>query len=220
MFLNYGVGEDSWVPWTVRRSKQSILKEITPEYSLEGLMLKLKLPNTWCWLIGKDPDAGKDWRQEKRMTEDEMVRWHHWLNRHELKQAPEMVKDREACHASVYGVAKSLTWLKHWTTTMFHLSFDAFTVKKAQRCNFSLSQIQGEWHGTEPKWTLSGRVAHSYQWNMDRNEINPFQAETRLPLFSLFTIPSRNDKEAVYWVVITILYQSVSSIYLTFKSEA
>ena len=51
------------VPWTERRSNQSILKEISPEYSLEGLMLKLKLQYfgylTKCWLIGKDPDAGK-----------------------------------------------------------------------------------------------------------------------------------------------------------------
>ena len=38
------------------------------------------------WLIGKDPDAGKDWRQEKGMTEDEMIGWHHWLNGHELEQ--------------------------------------------------------------------------------------------------------------------------------------
>ena len=53
-------------PWTARRSNQSILKEISPEYSLEGLMLKLKLHTvaTWCeeWLTRKDPDAGKDWR--------------------------------------------------------------------------------------------------------------------------------------------------------------
>ena len=53
------------VPWTARRSNQSILKEISPECSLEGLMLKLKLPTLWPpdaknWLIGKDPDAGKD----------------------------------------------------------------------------------------------------------------------------------------------------------------
>ena len=55
------------VLWTARRSNQSILKEINPEYSLEGLMLKLKLPILWppdakSWLICKDPDAGKDWR--------------------------------------------------------------------------------------------------------------------------------------------------------------
>ena len=59
------------VPWTARKSKQSILKEISPEYSLEGLMLKLKLQYTWPpdakrRLIRKDPDAGKDWRKEEK----------------------------------------------------------------------------------------------------------------------------------------------------------
>ena len=62
------------------RSSQSILKEITPEYSMEGLMLKLKLQILWppdakSQPIGKDPDAGKDWQQkEKGAAEDEMVR--------------------------------------------------------------------------------------------------------------------------------------------------
>ena len=56
------------VPWTAKRSNQSILKEISPEYSFEGLMLKLILwpPDAKNWLIWKDPDAGKDWRQEER----------------------------------------------------------------------------------------------------------------------------------------------------------
>ena len=73
---------------TARRSNQSILKEISPEYSLEGLMWKLKFPILWpldakSWLIWKDRDAGKDWvQEEKGTTEDEMVRWHHWLNGH------------------------------------------------------------------------------------------------------------------------------------------
>ena len=67
------------VPWTARRSN---LKEINPEYSLEGLMLKLKLQYfghlMQSQLIGKDPDAGKDRRwEEKGMTEDEVVGWHH-----------------------------------------------------------------------------------------------------------------------------------------------
>ena len=65
------------VPWTARRSNQSILKEISPEYSLEGLMLKLKLlwpPDSKNWVIGKDLHAGKDWRQEEKgTTEDGMV---------------------------------------------------------------------------------------------------------------------------------------------------
>ena len=75
------------VPWTARRSNQSILKEINPGCSLEGLMLKLKPihwpPDATSWLIWKDPDAGKDWGQEEKgTTEDEMVGWHHWLNGH------------------------------------------------------------------------------------------------------------------------------------------
>ena len=83
------------VPWTARRSNQSILKEISSEYSLKGLMLMLKLQyfghlmqrtdsleKTWM------PDAGKDWKQkEKWMTEDEMVGWYHWLYGHEFEQA-------------------------------------------------------------------------------------------------------------------------------------
>ena len=77
-------------PWTARRSNQSILNEINSEYSLEGLMLKLKLQYfghlILCHLfIGKDPDAGKDWRQEEKwMTEDEMVGWYHWRDGHEF----------------------------------------------------------------------------------------------------------------------------------------
>jgi len=84
------------VPWTARRSNHLILKEIIPEYSLEGLMLKLKLQyfghlmqrtdsHSKVTHFGKDPDAGKDWRQEEKgMTEDEMVGW---LGRHEFESA-------------------------------------------------------------------------------------------------------------------------------------
>ena len=73
------------VPWPARRSNQSILKEISPGCSLEGLMLKLKLilwpPDAKSSLIGKDSDAGKDWGQEEKgTTEDEMVGWHYRLN--------------------------------------------------------------------------------------------------------------------------------------------
>ena len=74
------------VPWTARRSNQSILKEISPGISLEGMML-LWPPHEKSWLIGKDSDAGRDWGQEEKgTTEDEMVGWHHWLDGHE--QAP------------------------------------------------------------------------------------------------------------------------------------
>ena len=79
------------VPWTARRSNQSILKEISPGCSLEGLMLKLKLLILWppdgkSCLIGKDPDAGRDWgKEEKGTTEDEMAGWRHRLDGHEFE---------------------------------------------------------------------------------------------------------------------------------------
>ena len=81
------------VPWTTRRSNQSILKESSPGCSLEGLTLKLKLQYFGHlmknWLIGKDPDAGQDWGQEEKgPTEVEMSGWHHPLNGHEFGQAP------------------------------------------------------------------------------------------------------------------------------------
>ena len=100
--------EESWEPknwcfWTMvlEKTLESPLdckeiqpvhpKGISPEYSLEGLMLKLKLPILWPpnaknWLIEKDSDAGKNWRQEEKWTtEDEMVGWHYRLNGHEFE---------------------------------------------------------------------------------------------------------------------------------------
>ena len=81
------------VPWTARRSNQSILKEINPKYSLEGLMLQLKLQYFGHRMQRTDSlkktDAGKDWRQEEKgMTEDEMIRCYHRLNGHESEQTP------------------------------------------------------------------------------------------------------------------------------------
>ena len=82
------------VPWTARRSNLSVLKKIIPEYSLEGLMLKLNVilwpPNAKSPLIGKDPDAGEDWGQEEKgETENEKVGWHHLLSGHEFEQTEE-----------------------------------------------------------------------------------------------------------------------------------
>ena len=79
-------------PWTARRANQFILKEISLEYSLEGLMLKLKLQYFGC-LMWKANSLEKPWCWERLkagegdvMTEDEMVGWHHWLNGHEFEQ--------------------------------------------------------------------------------------------------------------------------------------
>ena len=81
------------VPWTAR-SNQSILQESSPEHSLEGLDAETEAPILWSldaknWLLIKDPEANKDWRQEEKgTTEDEMMGWHQQLDAHEFEQAP------------------------------------------------------------------------------------------------------------------------------------
>ena len=80
------------VPWTARRSNQSILKEISPGISLEGMRTETPVfwpPHAKSWLIGKDSDAGRDWGQEEKGTmEDEMAGWHHWLDGRESEWTP------------------------------------------------------------------------------------------------------------------------------------
>ena len=119
MLWNCGDGGHSWESVGLK-GDQSILKEIIPEYSLEELMLNLQyfshlVPRANSFK--KDFDAGKDWRQEEKgMTEDEIVGWHHQLNGREFEQAP-WEGEGQGClaHYSPRG-RKYWTRLSDWTT--------------------------------------------------------------------------------------------------------
>ena len=137
------------VPWIARRSNQSILKEINSEYSLEGLMQKFQ---DWpldakSQLTGKDPDAGKYWGQkEKGAAEDEMVGWHHQLNRHEFQWTlGDSGRQRSLSCCSPCDWKE--TRLSDWTTR-----------NKVQEGRFKVNQpcVKGEqacWgEGRNPQW--------------------------------------------------------------------
>ena len=130
--------KESWAPknwcfWTVvlEKTLESPLdcKEIQPVHpkgnqswmfigrtDVEAETLILWPPDAKDWLIWKDPDAGKDWRQEEKgMTEDEMVGWHHRLNGHGFGWTPGVGDGQGGWCAAVHGVAKSRTRLSNWT---------------------------------------------------------------------------------------------------------
>ena len=115
------------VPWIARRSNKSILKEISPGCSFGRTNAKAETPVLWpphakSWLIGKDPDAGKDRRQEEKgPTEDEMVGWHHRLYGHESEWTPGVGDgqgDLACCNSwgrKESATTERLNWTELWT---------------------------------------------------------------------------------------------------------
>ena len=121
----------------------------------EAETLILWPPDEKNWLIWKDPDVGKGWGQEEKwVTEDEMIGWHHQLSGHEFEQTQEVVRNREAWHAPVHGVAKSQTWLSNWTELRLSGS-SVHEILQARTLEWVVSFVSNVWNRTVKMKSLS-----------------------------------------------------------------
>ena len=143
LMLNCSFGEDSWSPLDCKKINQSILKDVSSEYSLEGLVLKLIHQVLWPpdaknWLIWKDSDAGKDWRlEEKGTTEDEMFRHHQQLDKHDFQHVWGIadVQENLVCRSPWVTKTQLSDWTEgnHWVMSGGENGVEVWTLNYGDR---------------------------------------------------------------------------------------
>ena len=193
---------DAFEPWCCRTLESPLdCKEIQPVHPKDQFWIfigrtdaEAETPVLWPpdaknWLIGRDSGVGKDWRQEEKgMTEDEMVGWHHWLNGHEYKQAPG-IGDGEGSLAccSPWGHKESVTTERlDWTELSLSLLQEIFSTQGSNpgllHCRCILYQLN---HKGSPR--ILERLAYPFSggWIFPTQELNPGLLHCRQILYQL-----------------------------------
>ena len=201
MLLNSGVEEDSWDSFGLQGDQTVHPKGNQSWIFIGRIDAEAETPIVWPpdannSLIGKDPDAGKDWRlEEKGTTEDEMVGWHHWLNGLEFEQAWGLVMNREAWYAAAHGTEKSQTWLSDWTELTEGLNihwWESNGSKMADKWTLvrpwsSISKLNDTPRGTT---TVPKHCQKAKEWNSWKSPPLPQNSWGNLPLVSIWNYPA------------------------------